>query len=147
MRRERLLLVMGLLAAPLFALPSPGKALAGPPEAVSGRMVLDEVFEGLRKYRREKDEGRRAEWLRRLAPSRDPRVAVELWDVFAWKRGKQTAGIRTMARDCLAEYYATRDGRPLSEVTRPDEDRGRGVCSWWSRHAADVRRRADQLPR
>jgi hypothetical protein len=34
--------VMWLLAVPLLALPSPGKAFAGPPEAVTSRMVVDE---------------------------------------------------------------------------------------------------------
>jgi hypothetical protein len=33
----------------LLTLLAPGKARAGPPEGVSGRMVLDEVAEGLRR--------------------------------------------------------------------------------------------------
>jgi hypothetical protein len=33
-----------------LALP-PGEAIAGPPEGPSGRMVFDEVADGLRKYR------------------------------------------------------------------------------------------------
>ena len=142
---RRAILVGGLTLVLLTA--PPGNVFAGPPEGVSGRMAFDEVSERLRQYRQETDEGRRIAWLRRLAPSRDPRVALELWDVFAWVRGKRAAAIRTVARDCLAEYYATKDGRPLSEVTQSDEERGRGVCAWWSANAADVRRRAGQLPR
>jgi hypothetical protein len=125
----------------------PVPAMTRPPERLSGRMVLDEVSEGLRKYRRETHKGQRIAWLRRLAPSRDPRVALELWDAFAWVRGKRTAAVRAVARDCLAEYYATKDGRPLAEVAQPDWERAGGVCSWWSANAADVRRRASQLPR
>ena len=136
-----LLLALAYLA--LLPLPVP----AEPPEGVSGKMVLDEVSEGLRKYRQEADEARRSEWLRRLAPSRDPRVALELWEVFAWVRGRRTAAIRTVARDCLAEHYATKDGRPLSDVAPSEADRGAGVCSWWSKNGPDLRRRARELPR
>jgi hypothetical protein len=109
-------------------------------------MVLDEVAEGLRQYRKERDEEKRIAWLRRLAPSRDPRVAVELWEVFAWVRGKRTAPIRKVARDCLSDYYVTREGRPLPEVKPSDEQRGADVCSWWSKVGADLRRRAKELP-
>ena len=133
-------------AALAVAAPVP-PAAAGPPEGISGQMVLDEVSEGLRKYRQETDEARRTEWLRRLAPSGDPRVALELWEVFAWVRGQRTAAIRTVARDCLAEHYATRDGRPLSEVAQSEADRGAGVCSWWSKNGPELRRRAKELPR
>ncbi len=61
-----------------LAMLSPGKALAGPPQGVSGKMVLDEVSEGLRKYRRETDGKKRIKWLTKLAPSRDPRVKAAL---------------------------------------------------------------------
>jgi hypothetical protein len=69
-------------AVPLFlavlALTLPGKAVAGPPEGVSGKMVLDEVADGLRKYRHETNLHRRQVWLVKLAPSRDLRVSVAL---------------------------------------------------------------------
>jgi hypothetical protein len=131
-------------ALPLLAVLAllPGKVVAGPPEKASGTMTFDRVADGLRKYRAEKDEGKRSEWLRRLAPSRDPRVAVELWEVFAWVRGKRAATIRQVARDCLADDFVAGAGRP-----RSDDERARAVCSWWSSHGADLRRRASQLPR
>ncbi len=140
--RVPLLLSLGLLG--LLALPGRG---AGPPEAVSGRMVLDEVAEGLRRYHKEPDAGKRMAWLRRLAPFHDPRVALELWELFAGVRGKRTDPVRNVARDCLAEYYVTREGRPLSEVAPADSGRAAGVCGWWARSGADVRRRAKELPR
>jgi hypothetical protein len=136
-----------LAALALLALLAPWPATAGPPEGVPGRMVLDEVAEGLRKYRQVTDEARRIEWLRRRAPSGDPRVALELWEVFAWVRGRRTAATRAVARDCLAERYATRDGRPLAEVAQSEADRGAGVCSWWSQNGPDLRHRASELPR
>jgi hypothetical protein len=129
----------------VLALP-PSPAAAGPPDGPSGKLMYDQVADGLRKYREEKDEAKRAEWLRRLAPTRDPRVAVELWEVFAWVRGKRTAPIRQVARDCLADYFvAGAGGSP--EAKQSDEERGSAVCSWWSRSGADLRRRAAQLPR
>jgi hypothetical protein len=135
------------LTLPLMAaLVLPGAAVAGPPEGPSGRMALDDVADGLRKYGKEPDEVKRAAWLRRLAPSRDPRVAVELWEVFAGVRGKRTATIRKVARACLAECYVTKEGRPLSEVMPPDDELGSEVCAWWSRNGSDLRRQAKQLP-
>jgi hypothetical protein len=130
-----------VLLFPVLVLLSPQEAVAAPPPGVSGRLVFDEVADGLRKYRTEKDEWKRAEWLKRLAPTRDPRVAVELWEVFAWVRGKRTAPIRQVARDCLADHFVAVD-KSLSA-----EERGPAVCSWWSRCGGDVRRRAAQLPR
>jgi hypothetical protein len=141
------LLVLSLLTAPAVVLLALGHAVAGPPEQVLGKMVFDEVAEGLRHYRRETDEAKRAECLKRLAPTRDPRVAVELWEVFAWVRGKRTATIRQVARDCLADYFVPGEGRSRPEVKRSDEERASAVCSWWSRSGAELRRRASQLPR
>ncbi len=136
--------LMPLLA--ILALTTPQGAQAGQPERPSGRMVLDPMPEGLRQYRAARDERKRIEWLRRLAPSRDPRVAVELWEVFAWASGKREVAIRRAALECLAEFYVTRDGRPLSETKPSDTDWGPCVCAWWSKNSADVRRRAKQLP-
>jgi hypothetical protein len=133
-------LAIMLLFLVLAQLP-PKEAVAAPPPGVSGRLVFDEVVEGLRKYRTETDVGKRAEWLKRLAPTRDPRVAVELWEVFAWERGKRTAAIHQVARNCLADYFVAVD-KSLSA-----EERGQAVCSWWSKNAAEIRCRAKQLPR
>jgi hypothetical protein len=141
--------VFAAVALPLLAVlavTTPPSALAGPPDRPSGRMVLDPVPEGLRQFRAAREEGKRIEWLRRLAPSRDPRVAVELWQVFAWASGKREVAIRGAALECLAEYYVTRDGRPLSETKPTDAEWGPCVCGWWSKNGADLRRRAKQLP-
>jgi hypothetical protein len=125
----------------VLALLSPKEAVAGPPAGVSGRLKFVEVADGLRQYRKETDEGKRADWLKRLAPTRDPRVAVELWEVFAWERDKRTAAIHQVARDCLADYFVAVD-KSLSA-----KERGQAVCSWWSKSAAGIRSRAKQLPR
>ena len=42
--------MLPLFAVLAVALSLPGKAVAGPPEGVSGKMVFDEVAEGLRRY-------------------------------------------------------------------------------------------------
>jgi hypothetical protein len=55
--------------------------LAGPPEGVSGRMVLDEVADGLRKFRKERNLVRCIECLKQLTPAQEPRVA-EVWLTF-----------------------------------------------------------------
>jgi hypothetical protein len=109
-------------------------------------MMIDPVPGGLRQYRAARDEGERIEWLRRLAPSRDPRVAVELWQVFAFASDKRSVAIRKAARECLAAYYVTQDGRQLVETGLPESEWGPCVCGWWSKNGADVRRRAKQLP-
>ena len=57
----------------MLALVLPGKAVAGPPEGVSGKMVLeqDKVSEALLKYRRGSDPSRRLALLTDLARVRD----------------------------------------------------------------------------
>ena len=42
-----------------FLLLIPGQSVAGPPEVVSGQLVLDEVEDGLRKYRQKTGVDRR----------------------------------------------------------------------------------------
>jgi hypothetical protein len=140
----RLTIAASLLAALALV---PARAVAGPPERPSGRTVLDEVSEGLRKYRSEKDQGKRIDWLKKLAPSRDPRVAVELWQVFAFASEKRSVAIRQVAKECLARYYVTQGERQLADSGLPDAEWGPCVCGWWSKHGADMRRRAALLPR
>ena len=62
------------LAVVVLLLAQPGKTVAGPPEKISGKLVFDEVEDGLRKYRAEKDWKKRIELLKRLAPKRDKRI-------------------------------------------------------------------------
>jgi hypothetical protein len=64
-----------LLAA--LALPPGAKAVAGPPEKVSGKMVLDEVAERLRKYRAAgRNPATRNACLGRLIATRDVRALL-----------------------------------------------------------------------
>ena len=65
-----------LLLVSLLALVLPSQAVAGPPERVSGKMVLDEAADGLRRYRQATTPAERLAWLAKLAPTKDPRVTV-----------------------------------------------------------------------
>jgi hypothetical protein len=132
-----------VLLALLALLPSK-KALAGPPEGASGRMVLrtDPIAEGLRRCRREKDRDKRLELLRKLADTQDPRVAVALAE-FAWKRvGYFQLGGDDGFRSGAAWLLRT---RYLSELpVFFDETECKRL---WNEKGADLRRRAAQLPR
>jgi hypothetical protein len=71
------LLLAASLALPLLALPGAAPpAAAGPPEGVSGRMVLDEVTDKLTRLRVEKDAKRKLALVKELGPVRDARVTV-----------------------------------------------------------------------
>ena len=109
MSRTTFAAVLPLLA--VLALTLPGKAVAGPPEGVSGKMVFDEVANALRKYRKETDHDRRVRWLRKLAPMCDVRVALALGD--AW--GDSDGSVGTVAQALLAEYYCA---APAAERNR-----------------------------
>jgi hypothetical protein len=118
----------GLLLA-VTALVMPGWAVAGPPEGVSGKMAFDEVAEGLRKYRAEKTPGKRIRWLEKLAASRDPRVAVVIWDS---PKGDWTPLQYALLGRMLHKHYT------YGNVADYE---------WWAKNEADFRRRAAQLPR
>jgi hypothetical protein len=123
-------LALQLLA--LIGMVSP--AIAGPPEAVSGRMEFDEVADGLRKYANEKDREKRTQWLKKLAPTKDPRVAVALIDALP-------SGSTTLVEEdlILAEYFI--------KGTRFHTGSGYFADEWLRANEADLRRRAAQLPR
>jgi hypothetical protein len=104
-------------------------AFAGGPEKVSGQMVLDEVADALRRYRREKDESKRIRWLVALAPTRDPRVAVALGEALPAAAGESPDAV---FRATITYYGA-------------DDSIG-GVYSWWAKNKADLHRRARALP-
>jgi len=120
---------------PLFVVPltlallaglAPGKAVAGPPEAVSGRMVfVDKVAERLSRYRQEKDPEKPIGWPRKLAPSRDLRVAVALGELL-----EEEDDYDLKAADLLARATATRHTR----VPRPPKPTG--INPWALRAAA-----------
>jgi hypothetical protein len=144
----------GLLAV-LAVLP-PGEAVAGPPEVVSGKMVLDEVADGLRRYRRVKDEGKRVECLEKLALSRDVRVAVALGEYLDGERdkpdyleGDSRERCSLVARLLYLHYTDRKDVDPekkLSDFFRRDLEEATGHF-WWRENEADLRRRAKQLPK
>ncbi len=117
-----------LAAVPLlFAGPA---AFAGPPERPAARATLDEVADGLRRYRREQDPRRRRELLWKLAPLPDPRVAVALGEVLA-------------GSDCPYPEI-----RFLADFHLPESKRGStdAVWDWWRENEAELRRRARELP-
>jgi hypothetical protein len=131
--------LLAVLALPLH------QAVAGPPEQVPGKMVFDVVADGLRKYRKETDEEKRIKWLRNLAPSGDPRVAIALGEAFAaWKPPVGGTylyfpGEGHIAGMCLASYRFTSTGPAPASIE--------GLRRWWHDNEAALRRRAAQLPR
>jgi hypothetical protein len=114
-----------LLAALAVVTPSG----AGPPERPSGRVSLDAVADGLRRCAQETDDNKRIAWLEKLAPTRDPRVALLIWDYPPDDiTPSQFIGLRRL----LLRYYV------------PPGER---LDGWWLANEADLRRRARQLPR
>jgi hypothetical protein len=121
------------VALTMLALLPPGKAVTGPPEGVSGKMAFDRVPDGLRMYRKEKDEGKRAMWLIRLAPTSDPRVALALGEAL------DDPSLGVVSSILLRSYYVPFDAAR--------DNRARPIEEWWKDNKADLRRRAKQLPR
>jgi hypothetical protein len=111
-------------------------ALADPPERVSGKMVLDEVVEGLMRYRYETDQDKRWDRLGELARTRDPRVAVVLGDLL-------DHGINSEQQQAavifIVQYHGQKGPACLTGIVPP-------VHAWWKKNEADLRRRAKQLP-
>jgi len=118
-------LCAALALAPLALLAPVPPATAGPPEGPSGRMVLDEVADGLRKCRAEQEPGKRFRWLERLAPTADPRVYVALLD-FDYSDVPQPER-RERAREIVLVIC--------------------GQSQWWGVDEDELRRRAKELPR
>jgi hypothetical protein len=113
-----------LLAALAVVTPSG----AGPPERPSGRMSFDAVTDGLRRYAQETDDSKRIAWLEKLAPTRDPRVALLIWEYPPDEiTPSQFIGLRRL----LLRYYV------------PPGER---LDGWWRANEADLRRRAKRLP-
>jgi hypothetical protein len=122
------------LLVPLLA----GEAVAGPPERGSGRMVADEVAVGLSRYRRETDDSKRVDWLRRLAPTRDPRVGLALGEYLSDNRNPFPHQISVAW--LLTEHFMSSAG--ADDVV----EQTRAARSWWHDNGADLHRRARQLP-
>ena len=128
-----------LLLVSLLALVLPSQAVAGPPEGVSGKMVLDEVEDGLRKYRKAQTPAAKVTVLRQLYSSSDPRLAILLYSIVVDK--SEDNDVHYWAFHILARNF-------LIGKT-PFFDPEHGVFqrdSWWKENEADLRRRAKQLP-
>jgi hypothetical protein len=126
--------VRKLLVASLLLLP--GQALAGPPEGVSGRMV-EEVAEGLKRYRKETDEWERLTCLRKLVPTHDPRVAILLYQIR--ESPSESGAMQQAASMALALHFL--------KGTRFLHDGDYYFDEWWEANKGDLHRRASRLPR
>jgi hypothetical protein len=126
-------MLLGLCCLLVFPFSTP----AGPPEEASGRMLLaaDPVGDGLRQYRREPKQAARLAWLQKLAPTRDPRVALVLWE-----EGPKERRISTIW-ECRMIGLLNRHFVPDAEDGGEKQD----VRDWWKANEADLRRRAKQL--
>ncbi len=140
-----------LLLAVFLLLPAP--VFAGPPERVSGKIVFDGVAYGLQRYQQETDTNKRIRWLEKLAPTRDPRVAVLL--------GSEMDAIK-ITREGLASYGLLERYYLPPSFAEPDcnieiikdakgvhirlRNPALGVGAWWRSSEADLRRRAKLLP-
>jgi hypothetical protein len=113
----------------------PGKSFAGPPEKIHGKLVFDEVEDGLRKYRKATEEAKRIRWLEKLALANDPRVTVMLGETF---EDDPNFGVRLKAESLLMRYYVVK-------WTEPSQFES--VERWWLKNENDLRRRVKQLPR
>jgi hypothetical protein len=117
------------------------RAVAGPPQEVSGKMALDEVEDGLRRYRKETDERKRIKWLRKLAPSRDPRVAVALGEAMYDRSEVVMAAAATAFFQEFTQFRGT-GVMPFNPAGRKE-----WALMWWKKNEPELRCRAAQLPR
>jgi hypothetical protein len=128
------------LALPLpAALGLPSLSFAGPPEAVSGRMDVDEVSQALRRYQHEFDEDRRVNWLRKVAPTRDPRVGVAM--------GEYLSAGNPFPHQISVAWMLTEHFMPSPVLHDDVVEQTKAARLWWRDNEADLRRRAKQLPR
>ena len=135
------------LAVVVLLFAQPGNSVAGPPEAASGKMVLDEVADGLRQYGRQKDPAKRMRWLAMLAHTKDPRVALALADIANLRVADgYSEELRQFAITALAEQFLS-PAPPA--IKRPGDWSSMTqwrVGVWLLEHEDDLRRRAKQLP-
>jgi hypothetical protein len=139
--------LLAALCLPLLALLVAAPATAGPPEGVSGRIVFDEVADGLRKYHKETDPEKRLAWLQTLGATGDPRVALALVDAANNQNGDD---LDCEAADILWWHYASPDAASRRGIVNRQAlkaPRGSSFRAWWKKNEADVRRRAALLPR
>jgi hypothetical protein len=129
-----------VLPLAVLALLTPGCAVSGPPEGASEPVVVDEVADGLRQYRKEKDPQKRIEWLEKLSPTRDPRVGVEVGVALKESLGSGQVTPEGMYLIHFAVKYFDR------YETQGDDD-AMNAWNWWKNNEADLRCRAAQLPK
>jgi hypothetical protein len=135
---SRTLAALLLLAGLDLSLPR--NAVAGPPEAVSGKMVLDELTDKLTRVRVEKHPKRKLALVKELGPVRDARVTVALMEIVLKAQREDPLLIDA---SCLLYQYHISDNDKAT-LTAIDWT----LCrQWWEKHEAEVRRRASQLPR
>jgi hypothetical protein len=124
-----------------------GKAAASPPERPLDRMVLDQVADGLRRYARRDGRGdeRRVEWLKKVAPAKDPRVVIALAELVF---DGQTLAVRDEAALVLWKHHIRRAGATglmPSGAAALEALRSR-IRDWWSVQGEGYRLAAKQLP-
>jgi hypothetical protein len=120
----------------LALLSAAGLVTARPPEGVSTKMAFDRVGAGLLRYRHEKDQKRRIEWLKRLAPTRDARVAVEIGEYLEQALPNEDL---IVLGGLMAEHFQQHppEGPPLQHARR--------ATQWWYDNRVELRRRAAAL--
>jgi hypothetical protein len=109
----------------------------------TGQMVFDDVGRGLDLYCKEKNEDKRIHLLARLAPTRDPRVAVVLGECLAqWlvdvHRGVPSK-VNTAAVRLLDTYYLPKSAATMEEGRMYLDLRV--IFNWWTQHKAELRHR------
>ena len=125
------------------ALALPGKALAGPPEGVSGKMMfVDKVADGLRRYHQEEDEDKQLEWLDALSPTHDPRVGVVLGNLL---ERYEVIGVRDRQFHTIYLFtqYFSSDRPPIGMIRGDELER---ALRTWKARKAELYRRAKKLP-
>jgi hypothetical protein len=107
MSRTRAEVVLPLLA--FFVLSPTRGVVAAPPDERSSALKLDKVADGLRRYQQQKSDAKRVEWLKRLAPSKDPRVFETLKSALS----DSSKAVAWVAFELLGEPYGgPRPSRP-----------------------------------
>ena len=120
---------------------------AGGPKPGPPAETVDRVAEGLRKYRKEKGPEKRLACLQTLAASGDPRVALALVDAANNHNGDD---LDCEAADILWWHYASPEAasrRGIANLQVLKAPRGSSFRPWWQKNEAELRRRANELPR
>jgi hypothetical protein len=109
-------------------------------------MLLDPVVDGLLQYRNERNPEKRVLILRRLAPYRDPRVAIVLMEAALDRSDLSVSAEATLG---LYVHYVIRGDAIRGNAFHDSAQRELildEVRVWWNRTEQDLRRRAKQLP-